>query len=148
MKNLDAFTAAYLRAMFFTNLPDGEIPPGPFENVYSESEYLPRLCPSDYREALVDCARFQVKVRPLTVDSEDWDDIEEYAGADFWYTRNGHGVGFWSRPEVYGEGRAEALTKLAESFGEVWPDILAEDETAGDVWTDPVTGAPIAPLSL
>lgn len=39
---------------------------------------------------------------------------------DFWFTRNGHGVGFWDRPEIYGEQLAEQLTEIAESFGEQW----------------------------
>lgn len=43
------------------------------------------------------------------------------AGTDFFLTRNGHGAGFWDRPEVYGgQENADALTDLAHSFGEVW----------------------------
>jgi len=34
---------------------------------------------------------------------------------DFWYTRNGHGTGFWDGD--YEEG--DALTKIADSFHEV-----------------------------
>ena len=35
---------------------------------------------------------------------------------DFWYTRNGHGTGFWDGD--YEEGHA--LTDIAHSFGEVY----------------------------
>jgi hypothetical protein len=40
----------------------------------------------------------------------------EQMGHDIWFTRNGHGVGFWDR----GLGDlGEGLTKIAESMGEV-----------------------------
>lgn len=37
------------------------------------------------------------------------------AGADFWFTRNGHGVGFWDGDWENGD----ALTALAKSFGDL-----------------------------
>jgi hypothetical protein len=37
-------------------------------------------------------------------------------GTDFWYTRNGHGTGFWDREKIYGEELAKALTDIAETF--------------------------------
>lgn len=47
------------------------------------------------------------------------DDVNtSQVGHDFWLTRNGHGAGFWDRPEVYGENNAEKLTNIANSFGE------------------------------
>lgn len=37
---------------------------------------------------------------------------------DFWLTRNGHGVGFWDRPELYSSKElADKLSNLARSFG-------------------------------
>ena len=39
-------------------------------------------------------------------------------GHDYWLTRNGHGAGFWDRPEIYGEVNAKKLTDISESFGE------------------------------
>lgn len=48
------------------------------------------------------------------------DDLEGYeeerAGNDFWYTRNGYGVGFWDGS--YEEPAATRLTKAAKAFGE------------------------------
>jgi hypothetical protein len=43
--------------------------------------------------------------------------IEEQAGHDFWFDRNGHGVGFWE-PEWGDVG--EQLSKSATKFGEVF----------------------------
>jgi hypothetical protein len=41
-------------------------------------------------------------------------------GHDFWLTRNGHGAGFWDRPELYGgQENADKLTEIAREFGEV-----------------------------
>jgi hypothetical protein len=41
---------------------------------------------------------------------------ETQAGHDFWFTRNGHGVGFWDR----GLGQVgDDLAEIARSFGEV-----------------------------
>ena len=50
----------------------------------------------------------------------------EQAGCDFWLTRNGHGTGFWDRPEIYGDVLAEKMTKRAEAFG--WGDIITNEE--------------------
>lgn len=47
------------------------------------------------------------------------DNLVAQAGHDFWLTRNRHGTGFWSRPEIW-EDNAQRLTELAQSFGECW----------------------------
>jgi len=44
----------------------------------------------------------------------------EQAGRDFALTRNGYGVGFWDKPEIYGKDNADMLTDIAESFGKVY----------------------------
>ena len=41
----------------------------------------------------------------------------EQAGHDYWLNRNGHGTGFWDRPEVYGEDHAKALDAASKSAG-------------------------------
>lgn len=41
----------------------------------------------------------------------------EYAGHNFWLTRNGHGTGFWDRT---GHDYHRELAKVADNFGEVW----------------------------
>lgn len=50
------------------------------------------------------------------------DDMQ--AGRDFWFNRNGHGVGFWDGD--WPEPHASALDKLAESFREV--DVYIGDD--------------------
>jgi hypothetical protein len=53
-------------------------------------------------------------------------------GRDLWFTRNGHGVGFWDRPEIYGPITSEHLTQYAQSIGECWAG-LGED---GSIYID------------
>ncbi|AUQ95962.1 hypothetical protein PhaeoP66_03220 [Phaeobacter inhibens] len=54
------------------------------------------------------------------------------AGHDFWLTRNGHGAGFWDRPETYksetGAFYGAMLTDAAERAGPV--EIYAGDDGA------------------
>ena len=50
---------------------------------------------------------------------------EKQAGRDFWYTRNGHGVGFWDREELKDDGLGDRLSKRARKQGNVdtfWQD--------------------------
>lgn len=109
--DLDAFTQGYVEALFFTESggeADGkEIGDAGFAD----------LDPDALAKILADCAKFQ--------DSRAWADTleghqgadEEHAGRDFWYTRNGHGCGFWDGdwPEPY----ATQLTDATKAFGEV-----------------------------
>lgn len=58
-------------------------------------------------------------------------DIEadsEQVSHDFWLNRNGHGAGFWDRPNFYGnQAIADKLSDLAHSFGEA--DLLPNEGT-------------------
>jgi hypothetical protein len=102
---LDAFTHAYLHAAAFTEDPD----PG-------SGEYpMPDLSAFDrgfIDHAIAECARFQSAHQDLISD-----DVEQ-AGRDFWYTRNGHGCGFWDGD--WPEPAATILSDAAQAFGEVY----------------------------
>jgi len=55
--------------------------------------------------------------RGLFAADTDW----RQAGADFYFDRQGHGTGFWARPEVYGAEAAESLTAIIEEhFSEIY----------------------------
>ena len=117
---LDSFTQGYVTALFFT-----ENAPGVTTEEWQAgcNGALPGdvgfadLDPDALAKTLADCAKFQ--------DSRAWVDTleghqgadEEHAGRDFWYTRNGHGCGFWDGdwPEPY----ATQLADAAKAFGEV-----------------------------
>lgn len=87
---LDLFTQGYIEALFFTETgPDNEIPEGTPVSALSDAAWS---------RIKGDCKTFQGLNRSLlenAYDAEGYD--EEQAGRDFLYTRNGHGVGYWSR---------------------------------------------------
>lgn len=104
-KTEDQFIVAYFEAVDFTETGDDEQPPHGAD-----------LDPDFERESVIDCLAFFSRVRCYLSD----DHIEQ-AGHDFWLTRNGHGTGFWDRPELYGETYAEMFTGMATGFGEAYP---------------------------
>ncbi len=69
-----------------------------------------------------DCETFTLRAEKILErleEVESWDMAQ--MGHDFALTRNGHGVGFWDRPEIWGERGGALLTTLSHRFGEVWP---------------------------
>jgi hypothetical protein len=97
-----AFINGYLEAIDFTETGDiGQ----PEEGTSLDDEFT--------RESILDCLAFYSRAQCyLPTDTEDW------AGHDFWLTRNRHGSGFWDKADVYGDSK-DTLSKIAESFGEV-----------------------------
>jgi hypothetical protein len=75
----------------------------------------PELDEDFIRESTIDCLAFYSNIQCYLND-----DNHVQAAHDFWLTRNGHGTGFWDRPEIYGEHHAKRFTELAESYGEAY----------------------------
>lgn len=109
---LDEFTQGYIEAMFFTDEAPGvsteewlateaageEHQEGCFPSDVGYSD----LAPDSLAEIIADCKAFQEKhaefldrAYELTADGLAYTPTR--AGHDFWFTRNGHGVGYWSR---------------------------------------------------
>lgn len=99
-KALDSFTQGYIEAMFFTSTgPDDEL----------KEAHVGELAPEAWQMIQEDCAKFQADNAALleAALASDWrgkpNDYgevcydDERAGRDFWFTRNGHGVGYWDR---------------------------------------------------
>ena len=111
--SLDSFTRAYLvAALWITTGDDGE----PLDRNYSVRD----LSLEALDRAIEDCRKFLDS--DLTVSDRITNDCLytscpsiEYAGHDFWLTRNGHGCGFWDGD--WTEETGEFLTKIAQSFG-------------------------------
>lgn len=120
MKRDDAppFLRGYIDAALFTTDPE---PPSGQDYVESgrSADLWPRLPDWWLDEAKRDCARFQFDNAQLLPQAGD----EIQNGMDFWYTRNSHGTGYWSRN--YDEGIANALTRACKKLGEHY--LLAED---------------------
>jgi len=104
--HLDLFTRAYLTAALFTEDPN------PSQGEFCERDNWSIDCIDDASilEASNDCVLFQEKAGERIAD-----DLE-HAGRDFWYTRNGHGCGFWDGD--WSEADGKFLTDLAKTFGE------------------------------
>lgn len=105
MKNI--FLRDYITAaLFSTN--DESTPAGgvPMDDNYSEGD----IHPETLAKMQADCDKFQ---------KENADDLsaraEKFGAHDFWFTRNGHGCGFWDGdwPRDIGE----RLTVATKAFG-------------------------------
>lgn len=101
---LTEFQQGYVEAMFFT--ADEELRDVTFADLSDEA----------LAKVRGDCARFVTAARDLLNEAySDTYDIMQ-AGRDFWFNRNGHGVGFWDRdlPKPLGD----KLSKVAHASGE------------------------------
>jgi hypothetical protein len=143
---LDSFTQGYIEAMFFTDCepgtvrPDPDEPPGSvrFARVWNPEtdSSLPgdvtfaNLAPAALAKAVADCQAFQTAntamlERAYVLGEAQASYDESAAGRDFWYTRNGHGVGYWDR------GLGEVGIALAAACGWNTP-FDTVDSYAGD----------------
>ena len=112
---LDDFTRDYIATMIFTLTDDDGNPVDHLGAEDIERETLAAI--------VADCARFQA-MHGETIDAAEhkpgsYDDTaREHAGRDLWYTRNGHGCGFWDGD--WSEPHAEVLDTAAKAFGNVY----------------------------
>lgn len=110
------FVRAYIHAMLWSTNDDND---QPLEDNYGVSD----LSPESLAKIVEDCGRFLADVESAGIDLDQNllvdGDADERAAFHFWLTRNGHGAGFWDGD--WSEAVEDKLTKLAESFGEVWP---------------------------
>jgi predicted DNA-binding protein (UPF0251 family) len=115
IKNLDAFTSAYIEALFFTDEERLQQEAGTDELQISE--------PSLWKIA-EECQSFQIE------NAEALGDDLARGGHDFWLTRNHHGVGFWDGD--WPEEVAAKLTAAAHAYGESYTSADSE----GNVYVD------------
>lgn len=101
LRTLDAFTRAYIEAGLFSSTDDdGE----PLDARYT----LDNIAPETLAAIVEDCRRFQEIVGDAIAH-----DVE-HAGRDFWYTRHGHGCGFWDGD--WADDLEERLTAACTGF--------------------------------
>ena len=116
---LDDFTQGYWEAVFFTNAYDSEDECNgmTFADVAKDA----------YNRAIDDCKAFQQTNRADLDEAIDNGRINGYdataAGRDFWYTRCGHGVGFWDRD--LGEV-GDKLFEACKAWGNI--DVVCGDD--------------------
>lgn len=109
--DLDRFTQAYLEAAFFTD--EDRLKEEAVESGFDPKEHDFEWSQEALERAQKDCQEFQAQ----NAEAIESGDTEE-AGRDFWYTRGGHGVGFWDGD--WEEPWAQQLTDASQKFGEVW----------------------------
>ena len=112
-EGLDPFTRAYLEAAEWSGVDEED------REAFEAAE-SPNWDLDTVRAAAAECAEFRHDAGGLLGGISD-----SSAGHDFWLTRCGHGVGFWSRD--LGEV-GEKLTKLCERYGEAYVTFDPESE--------------------
>jgi len=112
---LNKFTQAYIDcALWSSNDESNESGGQPMDLTYEPED----ISQDTLNWMITDCKKFQNDNAEDIVKRDDTlkYTCEEYAGHDFWLTRNGHGAGFWDGdwPEKVGE----RLTKASKEYGE------------------------------
>lgn len=121
---LDSFTQGYIEAMFFTDeeqlceesgreMPAVAVDLATMETrfVGGDSPGFGDLAPETLTKIIIDCQAFQSQNIQLLTQAYARDYDSEQAGRDFWFTRNGHGVGYWDRKALEPDSAEyEALT--------------------------------------
>ncbi len=95
MRHIEEFTSAFIEALYFIDTGEDGQP-----------ENDANLAPETREQIVKDCRAFLWLYGAL-IDDEN---ITK-AGHDFYFTRCGHGVGFWDRPKIYGDQIATTLTE-------------------------------------
>jgi hypothetical protein len=111
--DLDAFTQGYIEALFFT--AEGVDVPG-YMTAEGDQDARPvgfsDLAPETLESIIADCQAFQRDASEALKVAYERSYDEAQAGRDFWFTRNGHGVGFWDREVLEPEGDEWQATRI------------------------------------
>lgn len=125
----EAVLAGYLEAIFATETGDNYQP--------DEDATLTPLSHAEVWQACRGLVWGLQSLRANTQDvglAQDIDNIlagsPHQLGIDLWLTRNGHGSGYWDRPELYGKQLSDILTAMATVLGS--HDVVFECETEPD----------------
>lgn len=137
--DLDEFTQGYIEALFFTETEPGTTRQdrvttrGTVRQSWARDaaegrhhdmpgDYGPDdLAPCALERIAADCAAFQLTNAALLEEAYQRDYDAAQAGRDYWFTRNGHGVGYWDR---------DAL-KASDDDAEEYERLTAEAVAAG-----------------
>lgn len=139
LDSLDSFTQGYIEALFFTDEEQlCEESSVAFNTATMESRFVggnspgfADLAPDALARIVADCKAFQETNATLLDRACTLGDYDEAAaGRDFWYSRNGHGVGYWDRKELEPHSvEYEALTTEMVAAGHntaAWSAALAK----------------------
>jgi len=112
---LDRFTMAFLEAALFSSTDESREDGGdPLDDNYTIHDFNEKCL----RGLAEDCQVFQEEnADAISVGPTDGSDADVDAGHDFWFTRCGHGVGFWDGD--WPEPQATQLDEASKRFGNV-----------------------------
>jgi hypothetical protein len=108
-QELDDFTQGYIEALFFTEtsaIPMAEwfaeesqerIREGQADGNIPADVGFGDLHPEALDAIAVDCVTFEIENAKALKAAYNEGYTERQAGTDFWFTRNGHGTGYWDR---------------------------------------------------
>jgi hypothetical protein len=129
-EELDPFTRGYIEALFFTetsSIPmvdwhseesQHRVHEGQADGSIPADAGFSDLHPDSIARIMRDCEAFQTRAAVLLAEAYKRPDYSaEQAGRDYWYTRNGHGVGFWDREPLEANGLGDNLSELAGDDG-------------------------------
>ncbi len=117
LPELDDFTLAYIECALWSSTDDASVP-------LNDHHTLADLAPETLARIKEDCAKFQAEnqadiatgcVRTHREGCTPSDPAQ--AGHDFWFTRCGHGSGFWDGD--WEEEPGERMTESSKRFGEI-----------------------------
>ena len=113
--DLSPFVQGYIQCLFFTGNASGEsmvtwwdaetqegLEEGTIDGNLPTDAGFSDLHPDTLAQIHLDCGAFEAKARHLLSQAYATGYEREQAGRDFWYDRNGHGVGFTDRKELEG----------------------------------------------
>lgn len=147
--SLDGFTQGFIEAAFFTET----------SHCYDSSEFFTEAAQEDVREGRADgsvpsdagpaeidrdsfcrikdlCDEFQREHAALLSEAYERDDYDEtQAGRDLYFTRAGHGVGYWDRKQLEPQGDEwEALQRPLDTWSKEESELhrRLKDESLGE----------------
>lgn len=119
-RGLDAFTRGYIVALYFTESGDWDDEITNEENSGNGAQFdtEDELSPDALASIVEDCESLKSShAAHLSAYLADSGNTLESAGSDFWFTRNGHGTGFWDRGP---QGYLRELTEASKAYGSVY----------------------------
>lgn len=143
ISDLSPFVQGYLEAMFFTNCDTRHSMVEWFESEEIQADLqegrLDGDLPTDagfgdihidiLNGIVTDCKAFEQEARPLLSMAYARGYDREQAGRDFWYTRCGHGVGYWDRERLDADGLGDKLSGIARTYGDVYVSFEQDAES-------------------
>lgn len=117
--SLDPFTRAYMECALWSSNDESNASGGePFDSNYDPSD----IAPEAFDSMIEDCRAFQeAHYADIGICLQGIGRGPDFAGHDFWLTRNHHGAGFWDRYNGDDEELSAAfdrLDKASKAYGE------------------------------